>query len=120
MDILVWRRLAQIFAWKKHVRIGNVKDSVHELTYLIRRVEDNNPNHSFGKFTGDLDPVRSLSAQGSTLDIKFKNVHNMGRKTRKFNAATQRIQLGTSCDSRGVEVSAVYAHRVTFVQHFSC
>lgn len=61
-------------------------------THFVRRVEDNNPDHSFRKLTGDLDPVRSLSVQG--LMLYFENVQR---------------------DPRGVKVRAIYAHGVTLV-----
>ena len=67
-------------------------------THFVGRVEDNNPDHSFRKLTGDLDPVRPLSVQES---MYFEN---------------QNIQRG----SHGVKVRAIYAHGVTLAQRFSC
>lgn len=93
MGVLIWRRAAQIFPWKKYVRISNVKDyDSGESTHFVWRIEDNNPYHSFRKLAGDLDPVRPLSVQESMLE--FENVQR---------------------DSRGVKVCAIYAHRVTLV-----
>jgi hypothetical protein len=85
--------LRRSFRGKKYVGISNVKDYDSEgSTHFVWRVEDNNPYHGFRTITGDLDPVRPLSVQESTLE--FENIQR---------------------DSRGVKVCAIYAHRVTLV-----